>query len=361
MDLTSLIEHILCPPGNGVHTVHTAQELKDEYHTALYGDAKSVQEHWKKSLKKLDKNQLPILFGITSDSGGGIQRGANWGPLFIRRELLDISKSFFDIGDTKTIPHFLHDKYLNAETIKRCQTALYDGKDLPVSPLSIAQYFTEQLYKNQKEAKLLTLGGDHSVSYPVCSEWIKAKRSNSKNVAIIHFDAHTDLMENRLGVDICFASWAFKMIELLEKPSDLIQFGIRSSGQSKEHWESKLGIKQFWNYDFESLGAQEIAKQTIDYLTQRNCDEVYISFDIDFLDASFASATGTPEDGGLGIHDAVTIIESIGEKFKVTGADLVEVAPFVSSYKKKATTLEPFTTLQSSKLLINCILEQMEK
>jgi agmatinase len=46
-------------------------------------------------------------------------------------------------------------------------------------------------------------------------------------------------MDERLGIDICFASWAYHMIDLLEKPSDLIQFGIRSSGQDKK----LLGVK----------------------------------------------------------------------------------------------------------------------
>ncbi len=265
----------------------------------------------------------------------------------------------FDIGDTRTVPHFLHDKYLNKETIKNGQKALYGGEDLPVSALSIAEDFAYEFFKAFPERALLSLGGDHSVSYPLVKSWLKAKKEQNKKVAIIHFDAHTDLMDERLGVDICFASWAYRMIEFLERPSDLIQYGIRSSGSPKEHWENTTGVQQYWASEFKSKGLDHIIKETLSYLKERKVEEVYISFDIDFLDAAYASSTGTPESGGLAPHEGIAIIEAIGKEFKVTGADLVEVAPFVSSYKKDPKTLEPHTTLQSAKSIIIKMLEAM--
>lgn len=354
-------ESYLSPPGNGVFTVHTAKVLKDEYHQKLYGasDAEKVEAQWKKSLEGLPSSKKPVLLGITSDTGGGIQRGANWGPLFIR-SALDLSGRVLDAGDTKTIPHLLHDKYLNKETIESCRQALYNGEALPVSALSIAQDFSASFFKEFPGRPLISLGGDHSVSYPVVKSWLEAKKEQGKKAAIIHFDAHTDLMDKRLGVDICFASWAYHMLELLERPSDLIQFGIRSSGQTKEHWTKTLGVQQFWAQDFLSMGVAKILEQTLEYLRSRNIEEVYISFDIDFLDASYASATGTPETGGLAPHEACALIDGIGKEFKVSGADLVEVAPFVASYMKDAKTLEPETTIQSAKTVIEKFLEAME-
>ncbi len=358
-NLVNRAKHYLCPPGNGVYTVHTAKGLKDEYHKKLYNtiDPKQVKNSWKESIQSLDSSTSPAILGITSDIGGGIQRGANWGPLFIRNVLnIDPSK-VLDLGDTKTIPHFLHDKYLNEETIKRCQKELYESLDLPVSALSIAEDFAYRFYSEFPERALISLGGDHSVSYPLVKSWLKAKKEQNKKVAIIHFDAHTDLMDQRLGVDICFASWAYHMIDQLDSPADLLQYGIRSSGKPKEFWTDKLGIQQYWAHDFKKMGIGQIIDETLSYLRKRSIDEVYISFDIDFLDAAYASSTGTPETGGLAPHEGVAIIEAIGNEFKVTGADLVEVAPFVTSYMKDPKTLEPHTTLQSAKVIVNKFLE----
>lgn len=360
-DFIEKCESYLAPPGNGVFTVHTAKVLKDDYHNQLYGEcsAEGVERRWKKSLRRLEDSDLPVLLGVTSDTGGGIQRGANWGPLFIRSET-DLSKRVLDAGDVKTIPHLLHDKYLNRETIDSCRQALYSGKKLPVSALSIAEDFAGEFFKRYPDRALISLGGDHSVSYPLVKAWLKAKKEQGKRTAILHFDAHTDLMDKRLGVDICFASWAYHMLELLERPSDLIQYGIRSSGKPKEHWTGSMGVQQYWSKEFSEKGVGAILEETLAYLRERRPDEIYISFDIDFLDASCASATGTPEKDGPMPHDAVALIEGVGKEFKVTGADLVEVAPFVASYMKDPKTLEPETTLQSAKTVLEALLEATE-
>jgi len=353
---------LLSPPGMGVHTVHTAKEIKDKYFEKLYSSADSdiVNSKWQMSLKKIEASNSPLLLGIPSDTGGGIQRGANWGPLFIRDYTDNLNQRVIDLGDVKTIPHLLHDKYLNTETIEHLQKLHYDGESLPVSSLSIAEFMSEKLFTEKPDAKMITLGGDHSVSYPVVKAWIKQRRSMGKKVAIIHFDAHTDLMVERLGIDICFASWAYHMIELLEEPSDLIQYGIRSSGQPKEFWQDKYGIQQYWNYDFEDLGLEKIISQTQEYLRKRKIDEIYVSFDIDFLDSKYASSTGTPEDGGLSPHEGISIITSLAKEFNLTGADIVEVAPFVSSYKKSELSPEPSTTLLSASSILSKMIESMK-
>lgn len=357
--LKNNFQHLLTPPGMGVHTVHTGKEIREKFHESFFKtkDIIKVQEHWKKSFPSMlkEKNNLGIL-GIPSDTGGGIQRGANWGPLFLR-ERIKYNSQITDWGDIKTIPHLLHDKYLNNETIDICRKENYQGEKLPVSPLSIAQDLSLELFQDQR--KLLTLGGDHSISYPVVKSWLQAKNQQKIKTAIIHFDAHTDLMDKRLGIDICFASWAFHMLELLDRPSDLLQYGIRSSGKEKSFWTSQLGVQQYWNYDFEKIGLNQIISETIKYLKERKVEELYISYDIDCLDSKYASSTGTPEDHGLAPHETISLIRALGEEFTISGADLVEVAPFVSSYKKSMQSPEPETTLLNSGLILNQLIESM--
>lgn len=348
----------MTPPGNGVFTVHTAKENKDILHNKLYqtADPKVVQEKWEKSLNAFEKNSKVSLLGVTLDTGGGIQRGANWGPLFIRTKLE--YNNLFDLGDIKTIPHLLHDKYLNTQTIKSCQQSLYqEENELPVSALSITEHFCNQFYQSYPEKKLLALGGDHSVSYALVKPWLIHKSKQGKKVAIIHFDAHTDLMQSRLGIDICFASWAYHMIEYLDQAENLIQLGIRSSGQNKEYWENSLGIKQYWADEI-NQNTQKIIDKIIEQIKANNIQEVYMSFDIDALDTEYASATGTPEKQGLSPHDCCQIIDEIARHTQVTGADLVEVAPFVQS-SKKGLSPEPETTLLSAKIIIDKFIEVM--
>ena len=85
-----------------------------------------------------------------------------------------------------------------------------------------------------------------------------------KNVAIIHFDAIIDL-ENRQGIDYCFAAGHIKLRDL-EKPQNLIQLGIRSSGKSKEFWEKSTGVQQFWANEINYQTIPEISNQIINHL-----------------------------------------------------------------------------------------------
>ncbi|WP_419168364.1 arginase family protein [Halobacteriovorax sp.] len=343
----SLLNDYLCPPGFGVFTVNTAKERKDKLTQSLFQsiEPQEIEAKWRKSLEDLSEKKGCAILGVASDCGGGIQRGANWGPLFLRNTLLEdhieLYKSCFDLGDIRVIPHLLHDKYLNDETIKSAQRALYQGKELKVSPLSIAKASIDEVFKYNQNLKVFSIGGDHSVSFPLVKAWINNRRSLGKKVGLIHFDAHTDLLRERLGIDYCFGSWLTHVLDDLESPSHCYQYGIRSTGKSKEHWESEFGINQYWAKDVKEIGAKELALRSIKELKEQGIEEIYISFDIDALDESVASATGTPEPEGLMPHECATMIKELTSAFSLTGADMVEIAPLVGlSEQGSKTTLE---------------------
>lgn len=356
----------LCPPGEGVFTVHTAKEHRDRLQRKLYPQAQTseqVSQAWKNSWEKLDQDDEPCLLGVCSDNGGGILRGANWGPLFLRAALLDYfpHQRFSDLGDIRVIPHLLHDKYLNQETIQRCRRALYgsekvDDDSFAVSPLSLTENFLRYFYQLYPKKKVLSLGGDHSVSYPLTKTYLQHKKQQGIKVAILHFDAHTDLLEERLGIDYCFGSWCTHILNELPAPDHLLQVGIRSSGKPKEHWETKYGVQQFWAQEVHQEGADAIAQKIIHFLKTSKVQEFYISFDIDALDSTYASATGTPESGGLSPDQCLLIIRKCLAHVPLTGADLVEVAPFV---KTRDDVVEPKTTLCVGASFLNIFLDQM--
>lgn len=362
------LQQMLCPPGNGVYTVNTAKERKAQLHNQLYQahEATAVESLWRESLKNLSEAKVALL-GVCSDCGGGIQRGANWGPLFIRQHTYSTSpwfqeEGFLDLGDIRVIPHLLHDKYLNAETIQSCRKALYQDEksELPVSPLSMTERVLDELHLSQPELKLLTLGGDHSVSYPAVKSYLKHKKAAGSKVALIHFDAHTDLLTERLGIDICFGSWVTHILDLLPGHDYCYQFGIRSSGKERNHWKSQFGLHQYWNTEFEKIGPVSLAQKTAKDLLKKGVREVYISFDIDALDDSEAAATGTPEPHGLKSADCLMFLETLKKEIPVGGADIMEVAPFLNMPTSGAKiNPEPHSTLMAAGGLFNFFVESM--
>ena len=325
----------LCPPGNGVFTVNTAKERKEELHKSIFGQATNVESLWQASLDELPNSGKAVGLGVASDCGGGILRGANWGPLFVRSTLLQQYPTLtsFDLGDVRVIPHLLHDKYLNENTLGSCKNALYQDKnsDYAVSPLTITEDVLHDFYQQFPEKGVFGIGGDHSISYALTKPYLQAKKAQNKRAAIIHFDAHTDLLRERLGIDLCFGSWCTHILDDLHAPSHLIQIGIRSSGKPKSHWEETFGVKQHWAHEVNEKGADAIVDEILAQLAQENIDELYVSFDIDALDETFAAATGTPEPDGLNPEQAMLILKRLAAKYPITGADMMEIAPFTDS------------------------------
>lgn len=331
----------LTPPGSGVYTVHTGASHRRLLENILYGcQGPEAASMWHAQLSQLNTlsdagELLPscFLLGIPSDAGGGIQRGANWGPLAVRKEfyLKEGIHHFFDLGDIRTIPQLVLDEYCSDSILASTRKFLYGDENsfYPVSPLSITQHVTAQLHLQFPSIPIISLGGDHSVSYPLIQQYLQAKTAQNKRVAIIHFDAHTDLLESRMGIPVCFGSWVYSVLPLLRKASDFFQIGIRSSGREKQYWESQYGISQIWMQEIRDKGIAAALGSVLTYLKNESIEEIYITFDIDALDASIAGATGTPEPDGLTLDEALWCIEQLRRVCRLGGADLVEVAPFV--------------------------------
>ena len=333
--LNQKLKQCLCPPGNGVFTVNTAKERKEKLHSALYGQTENIETVWHDSLESLPSSSNAVIMGIASDCGGGILRGANWGPLFVRSTLLEQHPDLnaFDMGDVRIIPHLLHDKYLNDPTISNCRKALYQdaNSDYAVSLLTITEDVLHDFYAVFPEKGIFGIGGDHSNSYPLTKAYLQAKKKQGKRAAIIHFDAHTDLLVERLGIDLCFGSWCTHILDDLHDNSHLIQIGIRSSGKPKSHWENTFGVKQHWAHEVRENGVQSVIDNILAQLADEKIDELYVSFDIDAIDSSIASATGTPEPDGMQTKEAMKVLEELSKIYPITAADMMEIAPFTNS------------------------------
>ena len=100
-----------------------------------------------------------------------------------------------------------------------------------------------------------------------------------------------------------------------------------------------------------------MVNEVIAKLKANNIEELYVSFDIDALDAHYAAATGTPEPDGLSPEQAVLIISELAKEFKITGADMVEIAPFLNTNEDGGNDSEKTLAAGSeiSALLINAM------
>ena len=369
MKLRQTLYHTFTAPGFGVYTVHTGAAKRRNLSKILYPDANSdveVMEYWKNSLDTILQHEGTFIYGIPTDTGGGIQRGANWGPLSVRETLYQIltaeeRKKMLDLGDVRVNPQLLLDEYLNDQILSSCKKAMFENEHstYSVSPLSIAADAAKLFHHQYPSKKLFMIGGDHSVSYPAVNEFLRHQKTMGKTAAVIHFDAHTDLLDERMGIPVCFGSWASHIIPELTSPALLIQVGIRSSGKNQSHWEKVKGVTQYWSKDFNALGPTSIAESIISQLKSRNVDCLYITFDIDALDSSEAAATGTPEAGGLLTEDCISLIQLLAKNFPVEGADLTEVAPFVNHPERGITEKEPENTLKNAALLARSLLNAL--
>lgn len=324
----------LRPPGQGIHAVSTGKaELAAQTRAYLGPAADAPWRDWLAQL--LEAPTGPALLAIPHDNGAGIVRGAARGPEAIRAALG--AAPCLDLGDVFCVPHFLDEGGLSEAQRHRSQDALYADLDeaarrrRPVSPIGMATRALQLVRRLAPGLKIMALGGDHTVTWPVLDARFDEPPAAYADLGIVHFDAHTDLLPSRLGVPYCFATWAYHANERIGRGQRLVQIGIRASGHDRGHWESSLDVVQLWAPDVRDLAPEDLAARVLDALDRQGVRRVYVSNDLDGTDAHWAAACGTPEPGGLHPDQVDGVLQAIlRSDLEVIGADLVELAPGLS-------------------------------
>ncbi len=337
MEPRERLEIILRPAGGGVYVVSTGLAAQQALQQALYGapDAQGIQAAWGRALDRLGSARVVVL-GVPSDNGAGFTRGANQAPAALRAALLAQpdhplrAADVVDVGDVRVIPHLLSEGMLSAPQIAASRAALYGdaATALPVSPLALTTLALDALATLAPQAVPVVLGGDHSVGWPAFeAAWRRHERDGGRRLGLLHFDAHTDLLPHRLGVDYCFATWAYHANELLGRDGRLVQVGIRASGHDRAHWEAQLNVRQYWPDGLAGRSVDAVADEIAAHFEALGVDALYVSNDIDGTDPAWAAATGTPAPGGLTPTLVSGLTRRLAARFPLVGADLVEVAP----------------------------------
>lgn len=168
----------------------------------------------------------------------------------------------------------------------------------------------------------LTLGGDHTLTYPI----LRSIAKKHGPVALIHIDAHADINDEMFGEKIAHGTPFRRAFDdgLLQNDK-VFQIGLRGTGYSPEdfNWARSKGwtvvqAEDCWGKSLKPL-MEEVRRKIGDA-------PVYLTYDIDSLDPAFAPGTGTVEIGGLTTWQALEIIRGC-TGLNLVGGDLVEVSP----------------------------------
>src|SRR5688500_7711735 len=237
---------------------------------------------------------LPVAYEGTVSFGTGTEEGA--------MAIVDASRNME-----------LYDEETDAEVYKIGIHTLEEFKprETPEEMMNALYERTKEILKSDKF--LCMLGGEHSVSAPV----IRAHAEKFHNLSILQIDAHADLRDTYDGTPHSHASIMARVVKDMRIPS--VQVGIRSiSADEARSLSEGLPTKIFWAKDI--VGKTNWIESAVDSLTQN----VYLTIDIDGLDPSLVPTTGTPEPGGLGWYETLTLIRTLAKKRRVVGMDLVE-------------------------------------
>lgn len=247
------------------------------------------------------------IFGVPYD--GGIIRtpGTRFGPRGIRNCCWRVEPHDRELGVN---PFEVHD--------------IVDFGDLILSPFSLDDAMTAI---DRGAAKLLdrdilpiAIGGDHFITHPL----LRAIHRKHGKVAVIHFDAHTDTATEAYGQKLNHGTMFRRAVEEeIVDPEKFIQVGIRKLFSDDElDFHEEHGIEVISAERLRDIGAAGLKKS----FARLAGEKVYVTFDIDFVDAAHAPAVGSPELGGPSSSETLAAVRAL-QGLDIIGFDVVEVAP----------------------------------
>jgi agmatinase len=236
----------------------------------------------------------PTLIGLPYDASSSYLRGPALAPPAIREALWSPSANLWTelgvnidgaVGDAGDLPIEACTPADARSAIERGVADVLAGGGRPVS-----------------------LGGDHSVTYPV----LRAVRQHAPRLTILHVDAHPDLYEDFEGDRYSHACPFARIME--ERLADrLVQVGIRTATNHQRDQAKRYGVEVV-----EMRQVRDDLKLSLE-------GPLYVSIDIDALDPAFAPGVSHREPGGLSVRQLLSLVQSID--VPIVGADIVELNP----------------------------------
>ena len=238
-----------------------------------------------------------VLFGAPFDSTTSFRPGTRFASRTMRAESYGLET---------------YSPYLDLDME---EARVFDGGDLELCfgdtarALGQIEDFARNLLADGK--KPFMIGGEHLVTLPV----VRALAECYEDLHIVHFDAHTDLRDDYLGVKLSHATVMRRAWDILGD-GRIYQFGIRSGERAEFLWAKEH--TQLQRFDFTGLEWS---------LAELMGKPVYLTLDLDVLDPSVFPGTGTPEPGGVSFLDLLRALRKTLRLDRIVGCDMVELSP----------------------------------
>ncbi|MCB0696557.1 MAG: arginase [Chitinophagaceae bacterium] len=284
------------------------------------------------------------IIEVRSEIGAGT-RGASLGVDAIKVAALDFMSSFFVNFPTENLEtenHLLYEPVASpyAKRIKGVYT-MYERVATAVEKTLKSGLFP------------LVLAGDHSTAGGTIAGIKMAKPKN--RLGVIWIDAHADMhtpyttpsgnmhgmplaaalgydnLENQVHtpdattVDIWEKIKNIGKIQPKIQPEDIVFIALRDYEKEEEFLIKKHGIKIIPVQEVRKKGVESVVRSTLLHLS--NCDDIYISFDVDSLDSSISRGTGTPVSNGLREREAEDLLATFMQNHKICCFEVTEVNP----------------------------------
>jgi arginase len=234
--------------------------------------------------------------GIPFDANSSFLKGSSYAPRRIRLMDIDGSANAFAENGLEVLNGVTYNDMGDINFANTNPAAAYE---------TIHSFVATQLMPDDK---LLCLGGDHSISFPIIAAYAK----QYPDLHILHIDAHADLYDNFDDNPYSHAS-PFARIMEAGLAQSLTQVGIRTLNTHQR--------EQAKRFDIHITEMKDFTPACIDVLK----GPLYISLDLDVLDPAFAPGVSHHEPGGLSTRQLLQLLQNI--KVPVVGADIVEYNP----------------------------------
>jgi guanidinopropionase len=268
------------------------------------------------------KNCDIALVGVPHSTGNGTtERDQHLGPRAVRNISAMLRRSHFDYKIDPWKENKIHDlgdvPFPEANNNEKC--------------IERISAFYDQI--EQAEKPVVSIGGDHSITGGILQGLgsNNLELTNGKKISFLHIDAHTDTfsqLDHFMGAKKSAAHWGAYLVEQgIIDPKTSMQIGMRGNPRTLDWLQPSydLGYNVVTMDEFKKRGIDDVIRETLDKIGD---NPVYITFDLDSLDASVAPAVSNIEPGftGFSVDEAKALIQSVKNK-NVIGGDVVCLMP----------------------------------